>query len=542
MPQETLSFRGFFGIIKLMKTIKVQQDYTTFSKVYQVKFSSEYEALIPRDESVRLLDAIMEELDYTNMYRAYARKGRKTAVSPVTMSKILVYGAMDRRYSGRDLEKSCRRDVNYMWLLGDEPAPSHDALTRFRSGVFAECAEELFYQLVLKLLQIGEIELAHLFVDGTKLEANANKYSFVWKKSTNKYQMRLEKKIVEFKKEIKNRYGREWNDETLPGGVLAFLLSLPQEPFVHGRGKRKSQLQRDIEQLTEYMERGEKYEKYQETFDGRNSFSKTDPDATFMHMKDDHMRNAQLKPGYNIQLGVEGEYITGVSVSSERSDQLTLIEMLDNMETHLPKLYDDVTLDAGYESEENYTYFENKKQTAYIKPQNYERSKTKKFKSNMNLRENMPYDAEKDEYTCQNEKKLRAMFIGKRKSKSGFESEITYYECESCEGCPHKKSCTRAKGNRKMQLSKEFLRQREESKERITSEMGILLRMNRSIQSEGAFGVLKEDYGFRRFLLRGKKKVNAEVLLMAIGYNINKLHNKIQSNRTGSKLFEKKIA
>ena len=537
-----MSFSGFFGIIELMKNKLIHQDYTTFSKVYQVRISSEYEALIPSDESVRLLDAIMEELDYTKMYRAYARRGRKTAVSPVTMSKVLVYGAMDRRYSGRDLEKSCRRDINYMWLLGDEPAPSHDALTRFRSGVFADHAEDLFYQLVLKLMQIGEIELAHLFIDGTKLEANANKYSFVWKKSTNKYQTRLEKKISEFKKELNSRYGSDWNNDTLPGEVLGFLLSLPREPFKHGRGKRKSQLQRDIERLTEYMKRGEKYEKYQETFGGRNSFSKTDPDATFMRMKDDHMRNAQLKPGYNIQLGVEGEYITGVSVSSERSDQLTLIEMLDNMEAHLPKPYDDVTLDAGYESEENYTYFEGKQQTAYIKPQNYERSKTRKFKSNMNLRENMPYDAEKDEYTCQNGKKLRAVYVGKRKSKSGFESEITYYECESCDNCPHKKSCTRAKGNRKMQLSKEFLRQREESKVRITSETGILLRINRSIQAEGAFGVLKEDMGFRRFLLRGKKKVKAEVLLMAMGYNINKLHNKIQANRTGSQLFDKKIA
>jgi len=525
-----------------MKNNYLHQDYTKFSKVYQVKFSSEYEALIPSDESVRLLDAIMEELDYTNMYRAYARRGRKTAVSPVTMSKVLVYGAMDRRYSGRDLEKSCRRDVNYMWLLGDEPTPSHDALTRFRSGVFAECAEDLFYQLVLMLLEIGEIELAHLFIDGTKIEANANKYSFVWKKSTNKYQARLDEKISVFKKALNSRYDCKWSEDTQPGEVLTFLLSFSHEPFIKGRGKRKSQLQRDIEQLTTYMEREQKYEKYQETFDGRNSFSKTDPDATFMHMKDDHMRNAQLKPGYNIQLGVESEYITGVSLSSERSDQLTLIDLIENMEAYLPKPYDDVTLDAGYESEENYTYFEGKQQTAYIKPQNYERSKTRKFKSNMSLRENMPYDAEKDEYTCQNGMKLQVVYTGKRKTKSGFESEITYYECESCDGCPHKKSCTKAKSNRKMQISKEFIRQREESKVRISSEMGIILRINRSIQAEGAFGVLKEDMCFRRFLLRGKKKVKAEILLMAIGYNINKLHNKIQANRTGSQLFVKKTA
>jgi hypothetical protein len=209
-------------------------------------------------------------------------------------------------------------------------------------------------------------------------------------------------------------------------------------------------------------------------------------------MKDDHMRNAQLKPGYNIQFGVEGEYITGVNVSSERSDQLALIPLLENMEAHLGKNYKDVTTDAGYESEENYTYFEGKTTECYIKPQNYERSKTKRYKNNMALRENMAYDATLDTYTCQNGKKLVPVYVGKRKSKSGFVSEVTYYECENCEGCSHKKKCTRSKGNRTMQVSKKFIEQRKQSLERITGEKGILLRMNRSIQSEGAFGVKRE--------------------------------------------------
>lgn len=289
-------------------------------------------------------------------------------------------------------------------------------------------------------------------------------------------------------------------------------------PFVHGRGKRKTQLQRDIELLRELQARKQKYEHYDKTFRGRNSFSKTDPDATFMHMKEDHMRNAQLKPGYNVQFGVEGEYITGVLVSSERSDQLTLIPMLEEMKNQGLE-YKDVTADAGYKSEETYTYFENTDTECYIKPQNYERSKTKKHKSNMALRENMAYDAENDEYTCQAGQKLRAKYVGKRKSKSGFESEITYYECDDCSGCPHKKTCTKAKGNRQIHVSKRFIEQRAASLERITSEQGILLRMNRSIQSEGAFGVVKQDYGFRQFLLRGQKKVHTEILLLAMAYN-----------------------
>jgi hypothetical protein len=212
------------------------------------------------------------------------------------------------------------------------------------------------------------------------------------------------------------------------------------------------------------------------------------------------------------------------------------------MEEKLKERYKDVTTDAGYESEENYSYFEEREQICYIKPQNYERSKKRKYKSNMYLRENMAYEAKKDEYTCPNGQKIRATHIGKRQSKSGFESEITYYECENCEGCGLKKQCTRASGKRKMSLSKNFLRQRQASLTRITSPEGILLRMNRSIQSEGAFGVIKQDLGFRQFLLRGNKKVRTEMLIVAVAFDINKLHHKIQSNRTGSQLFEKMTA
>ena len=157
----------------------------------------------------------------------------------------------------------------------------------------------------------------------------------------------------------------------------------------------------------------------------------------------------------------------------------------------------------------------------------------------MALRENMEYDAERDEYTCQAGRKLRAKYESERKSKSGFVSTITHYECDSCAGCPYKKSCTRSKGNRKLQVSKRFIQQRAVSLKRITSETGVLLRMNRSIQSEGAFGVVKQDYGFRQFLLRGNKKVLTEILLVAMGYNINKLHAKVQQNRTGTQLFAK---
>ena len=493
------------------------------------------EKVIPANDSVRLLDMIVERMNLTALWSTYDVRGRKPATPPRILLKIVLYASMENIYASRKIQTACQRDINYIWLLEGYPAPSHFEIARFRSQRLAGCAEEIFAQLVTMLHEMGEIEYEHLFVDGTKIEANANKYSFVWKKSTNKYEARLDEKIEKLLPELCGKYGILAEDVD---SLLSALEAKADFPFVHGRGKRKSDLQRDIELLRDLAERKQKYARYNETFRGRNSFSKTDPDATFMHMKEDHMRNAQLKPGYNVQFGVEGEYITGADVSSERSDQLTLIPLMEKMKGYGAD-YTDVTADAGYESEENYSWFEAAKKECYIKPQNYERSKTRKFKSNMALRENMAYDAEADEYTCQAGQKLRAKYESDRKSASGYVSRITHYECDDCSGCPYKKSCTKAKNNRKMQVSKRFVQQRAESLKRITSETGILLRMNRSIQSEGAFGVIKQDYGFRQFLLRGHKKVMTEILLVAMAYNINKLHAKIQQNRTGKQLFEK---
>ena len=210
--------------------------------------------------------------------------------------------------------------------------------------------------------------------------------------------------------------------------------------------------------------------------------------------------------------------------------------------TNLSTQYKSVTADAGYESEENYLYLENNNYEAYIKPQNYEKSKTKKFKKNIGNKENMTYLKDEDCYICANSQRLTVKSVTTKKSKSGYKSEITIYESESCEGCKYKSSCTKAKGNKKITTSKKFAYLREKSLENIKTDKGILLRKNRSIQVEGAFGVIKQDYGFRRFLMRGTKNVITEFLLIAFGYNINKLHRKTLEKRNGQLLHLKNIA
>ena len=312
--------------------------------------------------------------------------------------------------------------------------------------------------------------------------------------------------------------------------------------FVHGRGKRKSKTQKDLELFRIFLERQTIYDWHTASFNGRSNYSKTDPDATFMHMKDDHMRNAQLKPGYNVQLAVDSEYIVGTEIFQDRNDVWTLVPFTGYLEEKLGFRYPSVTADSGYESEEGYSHLDEKGIVPYIKPQTYQQWKKRSFKKDISKRENMTYDKNNDSYTCHNGKRLSAVYIKNQKSKSGYKSEVTVYECENCEGCPYKEKCTKAKGNKKLYISKKFLEQRQKSYENIMSEQGILYRMNRSIQVEGAFGVLKNDYEFQRFLLRGKIKVKIEILLLCMGYNLNKLHAKIQGERLGSYLHPIKTA
>ncbi|SQB38703.1 ISCpe5, transposase [Clostridium perfringens] len=301
--------------------------------IHQIVLPINLEIIIPKDDSVRLLYEVTEGLNYKKLYRSYSILGRNSAIDPKTLFRIVVYGYMERIFSSRELEKACIRDVNFRWLLQEQKAPSHNTIARFKSSRMKYCLEDLFNQLVLKLNEKDEIKFENLLIDGTKIEANANRYTFVWKKSTKKFEEKLQIKVRKLIENINKDLNITFHNEikisvSEATNLLTYIILLKEKTnleFVYGKGKRKSKLQKYAEGLEDFIEKQSKYDNYNEIFNGRNSFSKTDKDATFMHMKEDHMKNGQLKPDYNIQIGVEGEYIVGVDVSSERSDQLTLI-------------------------------------------------------------------------------------------------------------------------------------------------------------------------------------------------------------------------
>ncbi|MGI6366563.1 MAG: IS1182 family transposase [Bacillota bacterium] len=529
----------------------LRPDYTPTGGAYQLVIPMDIGELIPEDDSVRLLNAVLERMDYRKLHAAYSRLGR-IETPPKSLFKVLVYGYMNGIYSSRALEQACKRDVNFMYLLGRSSAPDHATIARFRSERLPSVMDDLFSQLVYYLAEAGELSLLNAFIDGAKFEANANRYSFVWKKSTQKNEAKMQAKMrVELPKiaaefGLRFRVGEKIRAKDLKK-LRKRLYALKEDTkFVKGKGKRKTPLQRAVETVEGYLARQRRYDGHNHIFGDRNSFSKTDKDATFMRLKEDHMRNGQLKPAYNATIAVDAEYIVAAMISQERSDMATFIPIMEKL---LPLGYTEPVADAGFESEENYTWCEENGQIAFIKPANHDRAKTRKYRSDIGKRENMLYDAESDAYICYAGNKIQAAYEKKAKTKSGYSTVTTVYSCARCAGCPHKAKCIKGsskipleKRSKNLHVSKTFQRQRAEMEGRINSEKGILLRTNRSIQVEGAFGVLKQDMGFRRFLLQGQVKVQTEFLLLAMAFNINKLHNKIQSGRCGAYLHNPKVA
>lgn len=314
------------------------------------------DVMIPSDDPVRLLSAFVEEMDLSDLYQTYQRI-RKNRATPRQLLKIVIYAGMNGIFSSREIQTACKRDINFLYLLEVKKAPDHATIARFLSLHLCECSKETLAQLTSLLYKIGEISGKSIFIHGTKIESCANQYTFVWKKAVTKHQEKLFQKIAEFAKGCETQYGihlvyqKRISLHTLKR-LRKKLYKIKKEEdivFVHGSGKRKTPLQKSIEELEGYIKRLKTYTKQLHVCGKRSSYSKTDEDATFMRMKEDAMCNGQLKPAYNVQHGVDSEYIVWLDLSAHPIDTMTLIPFLKEMESCLPFKYQDIVADAGYE-------------------------------------------------------------------------------------------------------------------------------------------------------------------------------------------------
>ena len=482
--------------------------------------------MLPENAPVRRTSAQLEELDYRKLYEAYSPKGRKSVVDPKVMFKVMVYAYECGVYSTRQMEEACRYRIDFIWLREDQPVPDHSTFARFRTGRCSEAIEDLFYQYVKYLETHRGTDYEAVFIDGTKIESRAGRYTFCWRGS-------IEKNLAKVKSEVLKLTGLK----TLHGLSKRLARQAERIEFTAGTGHHKTQEQREWEHLHELEQRWARYEAQLEIMGSdRNSYSKTDTDATFMRMKEDHMRNGQLKPAYNVQIAVNSEYITGIEVFNNRTDFGTLAPFLEKISSKHGRRYAKVVADAGYESLENYLYLERNGQLSFIKPANFEQAKTKKYRAQIGRAENMTYDAERNSYTCAEGRTLVKVYESTEKLNGVV---TTHYRCENCRGCPVRAQCCSAKNPdspKEIRVRKQLLEKRRQSLENISTEEGIYLRMCRSIQVEGAFALLKNDFGFRRFLTTGKKNVKIELLFLAFGFNLKKNWMKVETQREESHL------
>ena len=514
-----------------MKKIHQKQDqYKVFERHGQLVFALNSEITIPQNAPVRLLSAQLEELEYGKLYKAYSPRGRKSAADPRVLFKVMVHGYLCGIYSSRKLEEACQYRIDFRWLLEDQKAPDHTTFARFRTGRCREVVEDLFYQFVKKLEDMSETDHKTVYIDGTKLESAAGRYTFVWRKP-------IQKHLAKVKAELEKRTGLK--------SASAIGSRLEEERrhilFVHGSGKRKSPQQREWEEQWTLLERWKAYERKLAIMgEGRNSYSKTDPDATFMRMKEDHMRNGQLKPGYNVQIAVNSEYITGLEVFPDRSDAKTFRPMMRKLAEKHGKHYEESVADAGYESLENYLYLAQNGQVCFIKPANYDQKKAKKFKRQIGRIENMAYCHDDDCFICTQGRKLK-LWREMTEQRNGQFVTTAWYRCEDCAGCPCRAQCCRAKDPnqpKEVVLQRTFWEKREQATRNISSGRGIHLRLCRSIQVEGAFALLKNDFGFRRFLTRGKRNIRTELFFLVLAFDLKKLwmkreHNRLKTRESG---------
>lgn len=511
--------------------IKYTENYTT----NQLVLPLDLEIKISKDSEVHTYLELMKGIDLRKYFGRDSNIGRKPK-NRVKIINAILFGYMIGYRSLRKIEEVCKNDIRFMYLIDGMNPPTHTTISNVMNEI-KEKLDSLLLEINQEIMKREELELDKLYIDGTKIEADANKYSFKWKKSIVKYREKLYIKISKALKEantIFKEYGykeiiekdkyKVKEIEKITNRLLGIIDYLGIE-CVYGKGQRKTPIQRTHDKFDEYLGKLIEYKRDLDIIGpNRNSYAKTDHDATFMHMKEDHMRNAQLKPGYNVQIGVSNEYIMVIDAFQNGADQKTfkpLIEKYNLMYDSYPKY---PVADAGYGSYDNYKYCESKGMEKYQKYGMWAKERDSKFKKLIYNHNNFRID-KFGNYRCPNNKKFEEI---RRYQSTRIESkhEMIEYECLYCSKCRQKKKCTKAKDNRKITIIAGYSEIKNEVKQNLDSDLGTELRVQRSIQVEGAFGVIKEDMKFRRFTRTGFTGIKLELNLIAIGYNLKKYHNK----------------
>ena len=519
---------------------RVFQPYTN----RQMMMILDIEQFIPKNHLARAVDEMVESIPDELLTAHYVGGGR-APYHPKMMLKILLYAYTQKVYSSRAIEAMLTENLPMMWLAAMQ-TPDHRTINEFRGVRMPNMVEDVFEQFIAQLIEEGVIDLEYIFVDGTKIEANANKYSFVWKKAVNNFDKKLREKIALLLEEVKAVTAEEMKTLSLENQLEQTANALQEEVVALEKAienevdqdkkkawrKEKTAKKQQVKAIREdYLPRLEKYERQREILGERNSYAKTDEDATFMRMKDDHMKNGQLKAGYNIQAATQHQYIVGFELFQRPGDMRCFQPFMEKLRTR--NLHPEIVIaDAGYASELNYLYAlgeENQDEAEdprfqFVAPYNtYRKEKKRSFKNDVKNAKNWVYIEEDDTFICPNNRRVEFKKYMKKKVNDDYKQDFKIYECEDCSDCPLKAACTKAKGNRQVHWNPVYEELKAKAKVALEDEKLSKLYAQRKVDVESMFGNLKGNLAFTRFLLRGLVKTRTEFGLIAMAHNLRKL-------------------
>jgi transposase len=441
--------------------------------------------------------------------------------------KVLIYGYLNNLYSSRKIEAATRENIYFLWLSGMSQ-PDHNTINRFRSERLKGVIKKIFSQVVMLMVESGHVDLQKVYTDGTKIESMANRYTFVWGRAIKASKERIARQLEELWAYTQQVAAQEMADtaptqfdSTDPEQVLKTIEKIDQ-------ALKDKPVDQKVKQKIKYAKKNwpdklKDYKQKEVMLGERNSCSKTDTDATFMRMKEDHMLNGQLKPGYNVQISTNDQVITHYTIHQNPTDIKTLKPHLESFEQEYGMMPNEITADAGYGSEENYEFLDQHDVEAYIKYNYFDKEQKENQKAKPPFHpDNLYYNPLWNCYYCPMGQKMTFIGTKTETTEAGYQRTLSRYRAQNCRGCPLRGSCHKSKYNRTIEVSHRLNELKAKVRVRLLSEKGKRHRSKRAVDVEPVFGMIKQNRGFRRFHLRGLDKVSIEFGLVALAHNLKK--------------------
>jgi transposase len=498
--------------------------FKTYQQNQTFLFPPSLEEMIPANHPVRVVNEVIDSIDIDIIIKIY-KGGGTSSYHPRMLLKLLVYSYLNNIYSSRRIETSVKENIYFMWLSG-MTQPDHHTINRFRSERLRNILKEVFAQIVLLLTDRGYVSLQEIYTDGSKIESVANRYSFVWGRAIKTSKERIKQQLKELWAYTQKVAASEKDDDTPPDFDKIDSRHVKETIEKIDAALKEVEVSKEVKQKLNYAKRWpdklKQYAKQEKILNARNSYSKTDQGATFMRMKEDHMRNGQLKPAYNVQISTNNQIIVNYSLHSNPTDTKTLVPHMKQFKKLYNLLPDVQVADAGYGSQENYQYLQKEGVECYIKPSDFDRKQKKKYQPNPFTTENLKYNEAKDEYVCPSGKPMKRIGT-KKKKEHGVLKRFALYQARGCGNCPLKESCHNQKGNRIISVNHKGHQLKQEAHRRLITEKGIYYRKKRPADVEPVFANIKHNKNFKRFLLKGIDKTEIEWGLLCIAHNLFKI-------------------